>query len=443
MALEKLYDASPVWMQNLMCSVKGGLIQRRRYNKGFFEELRKLEQGEYSQENELRNFLVSAKNVPAYQDLLTDEVLKGDVYEVISKMPVIDKQYVKAHIEELKNAVCQEPQFLMQTSGTTGGGLVFPYTVKMENKHWAVWWRYRRSLGISLDMWCGWFGGKRMIAPNNKKSPYLRINRPGRQVMFSSAHLNRDTVKDYYDEIVGRGLTWLHGYPSHIAKFSALALDRGLAPIASVKFVTTGAEGVLDNQRSLMQQFFPNALIRQHYGLMEGVANISQTRKGEWIVDDDFAFVEFLPVDDKNPSLCRIVGTGFSNPAFPLIRYDTGDLATVEKGADGKVRVLSIDGRSSNVLKGPNGFEINEARLSIVLHDFNNIIEAQFHQRSLTDVELWIVRNSKYGEADEQQLRRNLAFNFDGSMVVTLKYVDSIKRTARGKLPLVVNEMDN
>ena len=443
MALEKLYDASPVWMQNLMCSVKGGLIQRRRYNKGFFEELRKLEQGEYSQENELRNILASAKNVPAYQDLLTDEVLKGDVYEVISKMPVIDKQYVKAHIEELKNAVCQEPQFLMQTSGTTGGGLVFPYTVKMENKHWAVWWRYRRSLGISLDMWCGWFGGKRMIAPNNKKSPYLRINRPGRQVMFSSAHLNRDTVKDYYDEIVGRGLTWLHGYPSHIAKFSALALDRGLAPIASVKFVTTGAEGVLDNQRSLMQQFFPNALIRQHYGLMEGVANISQTRKGEWIVDDDFAFVEFLPVDDKNPSLCRIVGTGFSNPAFPLIRYDTGDLATVEKGADGKVRVLSIDGRSSNVLKGPNGFEINEARLSIVLHDFNNIIEAQFHQRSLTDVELWIVRNSKYGEADEQQLRRNLAFNFDGSMVVTLKYVDSIKRTARGKLPLVVNEMDN
>jgi phenylacetate-CoA ligase len=443
MALEKLYDASPVWMQNLMCSVKGWLIQRRRYNKGFFEELRKLEQREYSQENELRNFLVSAKNIPAYQDLLTDEVLKGDVYEVISKMPVIDKQYVKAHIEELRNAACQEPQFLMQTSGTTGGGLVFPYTVKMENKHWAVWWRYRRSLGISLDMWCGWFGGKRMIAPNNKKGPFWRINRPGRQVMFSSAHLNRDTVKDYYDEIVGRGLTWLHGYPSHIAKFSALALDRGLAPIASVKFVTTGAEGVLDNQRSLMQQFFPNALIRQHYGLMEGVANISQTRKGEWIVDDDFAFVEFLPVDDKNPSLCRIVGTGFSNPAFPLIRYDTGDLATVEKGADGKVRVLSIDGRSSNVLKGPNGFEINEARLSIVLHDFNNIIEAQFHQRSLTDVELWIVRNSKYGEADEQQLRRNLAFNFDGSMVVTLKYVDSIKRTARGKLPLVVNEMDN
>ena len=29
----------------------------------------------------------------------------------------------------------------------TRGGLIFPYSVEMENRQWAVWWRYRRALG--------------------------------------------------------------------------------------------------------------------------------------------------------------------------------------------------------------------------------------------------------------------------------------------------------
>lgn len=438
--IEQLYDLAPVAVQNLMCSVKGWLIQKRRYNAQFFEELQKLEFREYSPQKELADFLHKARDVTAYKDYLTTEQLERGVYDVLKEMPIIDKQFVKTHLEDLRNVTCQDPQFMMRTSGTTGGGLVFPYTIRMENRHWAVWWRYRRVLGISFDTWCGWFGGKRIIDPNNKKSPYWRVNRPGRQVMFSTMHLTSQTVGAFHLEIVKRGLTWLHGYPSHIAKFAALAIDHGLQPLQEVKWVTTGAENLLGNQLALMEKMFPNALIRQHYGLMEGVANISQDREGEWIVDDDFAYVEFIPVDENNPSVCRIVGTGFSNPAFPLIRYDTGDIATVEWGADGVARVLSIDGRSSNVLKGPDGFEINEARLSIVLHDFNNIIEAQFVQHSLTDIELRLVKNQQYSTKDEEQLKANISHAFDQRMQVHIVYVDEIERTKSGKLKLVLTQ---
>lgn len=440
MSLESIYDKSPIWIQNIMCSVKGALIKRRRYGKRFYEELHKLEAGEYDQREELYAFLLQAKELPAYQGLI-GEVTKENVYDIVHGLPIIDKAYVKSHIEELKNHACVEPQFMMRTSGTTGGGLVFPYTVRMENKHWGVWWRYRRALGIDLDTWCGWFGGKRIIDPNNRKAPFWRVNKPGRQVMFSSMHLTSETVGCYHKEINKRKLTWLHGYPSHIAKFAALALDKDLEPIQCVKFVTTGAENLVGNQILLMQKMFPNALIRQHYGLMEGVANISQNNEGEWFVDDDFAYVEFIPVSDETPNVCRIIGTGFSNPAFPLIRYDTGDLATIEWTEEGKAHVLSIDGRSSNVLKGPEGFEINEARLSIVLHDFNNIVEAQFVQHSLTDIDLLIVRNSKYGKQDEKQLLSNIAECFDKRMKINIRYVKEVEKTRSGKLKLVVSEI--
>ena len=439
--VEKIYDLSPVWVQNMMCSIKGYMINKRRYGRQFFDELDKLESRAYDPRKALCEFLCQAKELPAYKGLIGD-VTEENVYEVIAKMPIIDKAFVKNHLEELTNKDCNEPQFMMRTSGTTGGGLVFPYTVRMENKHWGVWWRYRRALGIGLDSWCGWFGGKRIIDPNNKKVPYWRVNRPGRQVMFSSLHLTRETVSAFHEEIERRNLLWLHGYPSHIAKFAALALDTGLEPLKNVKWVTTGAENLLGNQLTFMQLMFPNAMIRQHYGLMEGIANISQDSKGDWIVDDDFAYVEFIPVSDETPNVCRIIGTGFSNPAFPLIRYDTGDLAEVRwNKEDGRCEVLRIDGRSSNVLKGPDGFEINEARLSIVLHDFNNIVEAQFVQHSLTDVDLLVVKNFKYNAEDEKQLLTNISECFDRRMTVNIKYTDEVPKTKSGKLRLVVTEL--
>lgn len=440
MGLQGIYDKAPVWVQNLMCSVKGAFIKRRRYGKQFYEELRKLEDGEYDQRKELYAFLTQARELPAYKGLI-GEVTMENVYDVLHCMPIIDKSFVKSHLDELTNDSCTEPLFLMRTSGTTGGGLVFPYTVRMENKHWGVWWRYRRALGIDIDTWCGWFGGKRIIDPNCHKSPYWRVNKPGRQVMFSSMHITSETVDCYHEEIDYRKLTWLHGYPSHIAKFAALALDKGLAPLKDVKYVTTGAENLLGNQLSLMQKMFPNAIIRQHYGLMEGVANISQNKEGEWVVDDDFAYVEFIPVSDDNPNVCRIIGTGFSNPVFPLVRYDTGDIATIERKADGTVKVISIDGRSSNVLKGPDRFEINEARLSIVLHDFNNIVEAQFVQHTMTDIDLLVVRNLQYNDSDERQLQANITECFDKRMNVNIKYVNEVEKTKSGKLRLVVSEI--
>ena len=93
------------------------------------------------------------------------------------------------------------------------------------------------------------------------------------------------------------------------------------------------------------------------------------------------------------------------------------------------------------MLKGPDGFEINEARLSIVLHDFNHIVEAQFVQHTLTDISLLVVKNSSYSDEDEKQLRMNLASCFDKRMSIKIKYVDEVEKTKSGKLRLVVSEI--
>ena len=88
-----------------------------------------------------------------------------------------------------------------------------------------------------------------------------------------------------------------------------------------------------------------------------------------------------------------------------------------------------------------SGHDIVEVSLSIVLHDFNNIVEAQFHQKSLTEIELWVVRGKNYTDSDETQLRAALDKTFEDGGCCSIKYVDAVERTKAGKLKLVVSEM--
>ena len=182
-------------------------------------------------------------------------------------------------------------------------------------------------------------------------------------------------------------------------------------------------------------------MIGEHYGQNEGVAIMNRYSDNGWEPVDNFCYIEFIPYDKNNQNLCRIIGTGFHNTIFPLVRYDTGDLAKVERDANGNiVKIVSIDGRTSNTVKQPSGHEITEAALSIVLHDFDNIAEAQFHQIKDNEVELWIVKGKNYSEKEETVLNNALARTFDDGMKVTLKYVDAVVRTNAGKLRLVVTD---
>lgn len=454
MNLQQLYDHSPVWTQNLMCSLKGWQIQRRRYGSAFHRAMVAYESRTIDPAKRLLRLFETVRFVPYYKpivekkefvelynDLINNEiVLLGGVKKLLSMFPVIDKNEVKSHWTDFVNTTYTGKTIIMHTSGTTGGGLVFPYSVEMENEQWAVWWRYRRALGIGFDTWCGWFGGRVIISPQNRRSPYWRINRPGRQVMFSLYHLTPETVADYYAEICQRDLKWLHGYPSSLSRFATLIMEAGLPPLKGVRVLTTGAENLYDYQVEQMRHAFPDAVVRQHYGLAEGVANMSQDLDGEWHLDDDFCRVEFIPVDAFDSTTCRIIGTNLTNLAFPLLRYDTGDIACVE-WKDGSPRLLRIEGRSNDYITLPGGAKINSG-LDYILKDCTSVREAQLHQHTLTDFEMRIVRNPGYDAAvDEPYIRNGFHERVGTNVGLTFTYVDEIPKTKAGKFKMFVSDL--
>lgn len=293
-------------------------------------------------------------------------------------------------------------------------------------------------MGLEMGTWWGWLCGRTIVPPKSRKPPYWRINRPNKEVLYSSYHLNAETVKQYYDDIKRRGLEWLHGYPSSMSLLASLMVEGGLEPILSVKWITTGSENLLSHHIDIIHKAFPNALIRTTYALTEAVANFSQDRNGSWMVDEDFAYVEFMPVNEDIPTVCRIIGTGFSNYAFPLVRYDTGDLAKVT-WHDGRPEVVEIYGRQEDYIELPNGVKLG--RLDHIFKDCVNIREAQIHQIKKDLIELKIVKDRNYGQRDEDLLLKEASSRFGDEVELKITYCDRIERTRAGKVRFVLSEL--
>lgn len=366
-----------------------------------------------------------------------------DPFLELTKLPLLSKQAVKQNTSEFINPKVSSRHIRWRhTSGTTGSGLIFPEDKRTEANVWATWWRFRMIHGIHRKMWCGYFGGRAIVPHHQAHSPFWRVNHPGRQIIMSGYHLGPATVAEYLKALADAKVEWLHGYPSMLGLLAKLTHEGGLKPkISGLKIITTGSENLLPWQKTTLQKVF-GVPVRQHYGSAESVANFSECEHGRLHVDEDFSAVEF-PDAGLGDGTKTIVGTNWANPAFPLIRYQVGDLVKLGTGVCDCGRfgrlVETIEGRNEDYLVLSDGTRIG--RLDHIFKDMIRIREAQFVQNSAHHVDLMVVKDGRYAEQDERALRQELAKHLGNKIKIQIQYTDSIPRTKNGKMRLVVSQL--
>jgi len=358
-------------------------------------------------------------------------------------LPLLTKSEVKNNLDLIVNPIIDRKSLIWRhTSGTTGSGLVFPEVASTEHFTWAFWWRYRRMHGIVPSMRCGYFGGRSLVPLSVTQPPFWRYNHPGNQLMLSCYHLNHKTARDYLEALVDYDVQWLHGYPSILSLLSRYIQEQNLeVSLPRLRIITTGAENLTLAQRNSIAEVF-NVPVVQHYGQAEAVANISECSHGALHVDEDFSCVEFVE-NPTDPGTCRLVGTNWLNPAFPLFRYDTGDVVVMGAGScpcgnSGRL-IHSMDGRMEDYLVLPNGTRIG--RLDHIFKNAVHVNEAQFVQEDPWNITIRIVRGAGFSSIDESKLRREISQRIGVDANLRFEYIESIPRTRNGKLRLVVSKM--
>ncbi|MEZ4389365.1 MAG: hypothetical protein R3D98_17605 [Candidatus Krumholzibacteriia bacterium] len=451
-ALNRLYNGLPVAMQNLAVSLAGWSARRRRFDRRFQELLaaaeRRVDAGPDAlaayRDQRVRGYVMHcAATVPYWRRQFAR--LQIDPREIrgladLTALPVLTKVEVKEHRDEFYSDAWPARRCEARgTGGTTGASLRFRATPDAVREQWAVWWRYWRWHGIPLHQWCGYFVGIDVV-PTAADAPYWRENRSRRQRMFSIFHLRPDTLDQYVAELTRHPLPWLHGYPSVLAILASHLLATGTRLATPPRWITTGAENLLPHQVDLIERAF-GPRPRQHYGLAEGVANLSECEHGRLHVDEDFAAVEFLRRDDGATAL---VGTNLANPAFCLLRYDTGDLVETLPdsqcpcGRPGRL-AARIDGRLEDAVLLPDGTRLG--RLAHIFQHLDCLREAQVHQHADGRITLRIAPRPGFGEPESQAVLAAARRRLGPSIPLTIELVDRIVRGPNGKLRFVVSEL--
>lgn len=284
----------------------------------------------------------------------------------------------------------------------------------------------------------GNFVGRPVVPASQSEAPFWRVNWPGRQVFFSIYHISERTFRYYVDEIKGRKLSWIHGFPSTFSHLADLMEAHGVSFNGAVTHITLGAESVQSYQLKKIESAF-GVRPKQHYCMSEAVANIAEWPDGSLRIDEDYAATELI---EDESGRYEIVGTNFTNPAFPLIRYRVGDTVTPagapSQGDWGRV-VPALDGRVEDFVILKDGTYLG--RLDRIFDDLP-VKEAQLVQRRIGELEVHLVPGPNYSEATlaalDQEIQKRIGI---GRISYNVFVTDAIAPTSLGKKRFVVSHL--
>jgi len=444
----RIYGRLPYRAQSVAVAAAGAIRERRKFGPRFDDRVdwylandrRTTAEVAAIRDARLRRIVRhAARTVPYWRDQFEAADLAPEsvrTVEDLAPLPLLDRAIVVgAGGRLISTAVPARQRVRQHTGGTTGAGLVFWTTWESLRDQEAVWWRHRVRHGIDRDEWHALFTGHPIVAPMKDGPPYWHRNAPNRQVIYSQFHFSPATAPAYLADLGRRQIRWFHGYPSFLALIAREALARKVQ--LRPRWVSIGAENLLPWQREVIREAFGVEPI-QHYGLSEGVANASECAAGLLHIDEEYAAVEFIPNGDGTHT---IAGTNLSNGAMPLIRYVTDDIVVLADGCGcglpGRI-ISTVDGRLEDILELADGTRVG--RVDHLFKDLTGVAEAQVRQARPGCCTIHLVPRSAYNERERAKLLAEAHSRFGDRLHIDIKLVDSIPRTASGKLRMVVRE---
>lgn len=199
------------------------------------------------------------------------------------------------------------------------------------------------------------------------------------------------------------------------------------------------AEGLKERTREIISEYF-GCPVYSRYG-NEECGTMAQEDGSEYghRLNTASYFIEILSVDSDEPArdgeIGRIVITDLFNYAFPIIRYENGDLAIKRELEDGRVYLSDMVGRKVDMLYTTDGKMVNWLRSLIFLKKYRDIKQFQIIQESKTKY-TWVLNTENHGYEDLIVEESRDLFGKDSEY--EFRYVDEIPKLRSGKTQMTI-----
>lgn len=419
-----------------------------------------LQQSQWLARDELREFqsrrlarlLAHAyTHVPFYRRRLDEgsgDPRGGDPFEVLSRMPLLEKADVRRHLYFDLFADTHEKRRMhkIATSGSTGEPFVTyadreQLEVRFATTLRALEWTGWRFGDRQVRLWHQTLGMSRVQVVKERLDAILLRRRFIPAFEISDANLMRmarriDKFRPFLIDGYAESLNFLASYVSGTARLAH-----------PPRAVMSSAQTLPDGTRAQISAGL-GAEVFDKYGAREfsGIAYECDAHQGHHVMDESY-LVEVLR--DGRPAqpgeIGEVVVTDLNNFSVPLIRYRIGDLAVAMDDTPcpcgrGLSRIGSIHGRTQALVHCANGRWIPGTFFAHFFKEYDALVRAfQVRQSETGSFSLLIVRAPRWSEAGWQLLLDDLRTVVGEATTIGVDYVEEIPLLRTGKRTPVIS----
>jgi len=398
----------------------------------------------------LRTLLRSAKQrVPYYRDMFVAQRFNPDDISKladIAQLPLLTKALIRANTDRMK-ADGARNLVRSNTGGSSGEPLTFYLGLDRISHDVAAKWRATRWWGVDIgDREIVVWGSPIELGAQDRLRA-LR-DRALRTRLLPAFEMSAARIDEFVAEIRGTRPKMLFGYPSslsHIARH-ARATGQRLDDLGiEVAFVTS--ERLYDDQRASIGEIF-NCRVANGYGGRDAGFIAHECPDGEMHVTAEDIIVEIVDTDGKPLPDGRegeIVVTHLATADFPLIRYRTGDVATLSRRTcrcgRGLPVIENIQGRSTDFVVAQDGTVMHGLALIYILRELSGIAAFKIIQESLTLTRVQIVPEKHVPAGTDARIRDGVRKRLGAGVDVVVDVVEQIPAERSGKFRYVISHV--
>ena len=456
---EKIYQQSPVPIQNILISAFGYQWKKRRFGGIFTQEYKeaknresftKSQWDEYQQQQLHKLLMHAVSSIPYYmfsfdRHGITPKMLQQTDLANLHKLPVLLKDDLrKFGTTNLLLPAKQKKASFFSSSGSTGTPVKIFYSHAMHQKWFGIFEaRIRNWAGVSSFIPRGMIGGRRILPDAANTPPFYRYNYFEKQAYFSAYHISSANAWNYLEGMRKHKVKYMTGYAMSNFFLARFFKENNLdAP--ELKAVLPSSEKLSTEMRQMFKEVYKCKTF-DSWGSVEACGMVSECEHGKLHINPDAGIIEILD-EELQPVQDGIAGdvycTGLLNFDQPLIRYKIGDrmIRSSEQCACGRNMdvIEEIVGRTEDVVIGRDGREM--VRFHSIFYGLEKIKKAQVIQERVETIHIKIEAETTLTKDEESIIRQRVVSQL-GEINISIEAVPSIPLNGNGKFQAVISKV--
>ena len=390
----------------------------------------------------------SAKNVKYYRDIFASHQINvNDIqsFEDLKILPVVSKDDIRTNFEDFKadNFKSSSPR-ITQTGGSTGKPFI-SYRDKLSHSYlWANNFRGWNAAEYELgDKFIQIASGS--LLPRTSSLKTKIYNYLQNAVIIPSYHLSDKKIAEILEKINSSSAKYIYGYSSTIYLIAEYGLSKKVSIRNDIKAIFTTSDMLYPSQREKIERFF-STVVFDIYGCPEGsILTFECEYHNGYHINQESVYIEII---NEKDGLGNLISTTLTNYAFPLLRYNTGDVGSFSKEeckcGRGLNKISNLGGRIRDFIILRDGRYIHGAFFNHLkpLYDKSWIEQYQIVQENIDELTIKLKLAGEPVKEDLDKIESELKKGLLPDLKVNFDF-DGVEYTGGGKFRLVVSKVKN